>query len=91
MNLKLDLSLVCPSPNLNFFILQSSPIDSTTIKPCFPQMKPEASQKPKVESKKDDYLELGVPEEWIGPLQAIFLSTVDKLKEVENPENWPMI
>ncbi len=48
----------------------------------FPQMRP-ASQKPKVESQKEEYLELGIPEEWIEPLKMLGYTTVSKLKEVE--------
>lgn len=48
-------------------------------------MKPEASQKLKVESQKEEYLELGIPEEWVEPLQALGYATIDKLKEVEKP------
>ena len=48
-------------------------------------MKPEASEKPKVESHKEDFLELGVPEEWIEPLKALGFDTITKLKEVEKP------
>ena len=48
----------------------------------FPQMKP-ISQKPKVESQKEEYLELGVPEEWIEPIKKLGYTTVTKLKEVE--------
>ena len=48
-------------------------------------MKPEASQKPKVESGKDDYLALGVPEEWVEPLKALGYDTVDKIKALEKP------
>lgn len=48
----------------------------------FPQMKPEVS-KPKAESTKEEYLELGVPEEWIEPLKKMGFTTVAKLKEVE--------
>ena len=48
-------------------------------------MRPEAasSEKLKVESKKSEYLELGVPEEWVDPLKALGYITIDKLKEVE--------
>jgi lysyl-tRNA synthetase class 2 len=45
-------------------------------------MKPE-SQKSKVESQKEEYLEIGVPEEWIEPLKKLGFTTVAKLKEVE--------
>lgn len=48
----------------------------------FPQMKPE-SQKLKAESQKEEYLELGVPEEWIDPLKKMGFITIEKLKEVE--------
>jgi lysyl-tRNA synthetase, class II len=48
----------------------------------FPQMKPE-TQKLKVESQKEEYLALGVPEEWIEPLKSLGFTTVSKLKETE--------
>jgi lysyl-tRNA synthetase class 2 len=48
----------------------------------FPQMKP-IIQKPKVESQKEEYLEIGIPEEWIEPLKKLGYTTVVKLKEVE--------
>jgi lysyl-tRNA synthetase class 2 len=48
----------------------------------FPQMKPEI-QKPKAESQKEEYLALGVPEEWIEPLKKLGFTTVLKLKEIE--------
>jgi lysyl-tRNA synthetase class 2 len=48
----------------------------------FPQMKP-ISQKPKTESQKEEYLELGIPEEWIEPLKKLGYSTILMLKEVE--------
>lgn len=48
----------------------------------FPQMKPE-SQKSKAESQKEEYLEFGVPEEWIEPLKKLGYTTVAMLKEVE--------
>jgi lysyl-tRNA synthetase class 2 len=48
----------------------------------FPQMKP-LSQKVKVESQKEEYIELGVPEEWIEPLKKLGFTTIGKLKEVE--------
>ena len=51
----------------------------------FPQMKPEAGQKPKVESHKEDFLALGVPEEWIEPLKTLGYDTVDKIKALEKP------
>jgi lysyl-tRNA synthetase, class II len=48
----------------------------------FPQMKPEA-QKSKTESQKEEYLALGVPEEWIEPLKSLGFTTISKLKETE--------
>jgi lysyl-tRNA synthetase class 2 len=48
----------------------------------FPQMKP-VSQKSKIESPKEEYLEIGIPEEWIEPLKKLGFTTVAKLKEVE--------
>ena len=48
-------------------------------------MKPEAGQKPKVESPKSEYIELGVPEEWVEPLKALGFDTIASLKEVEKP------
>jgi lysyl-tRNA synthetase class 2 len=50
----------------------------------FPQMKPEV-QKVKAESQKEEYTELGIPEEWIEPLKKLGFITVAKLKEVEKP------
>ena len=48
----------------------------------FPQMKPEIKQKAEG-SRREEYLELGIPEEWIEPLQKLGYITVAKLKEVE--------
>ena len=45
----------------------------------FPQMKPE-SHKPKTESRKEEYLELGIPEEWIEPLKKLGFVTCRKIK-----------
>jgi lysyl-tRNA synthetase, class II len=50
----------------------------------FPQMKPEA-QKVKTESQKEEYIELGIPEEWIEPLKKLGYTTVSKLMEIEKP------
>lgn len=50
----------------------------------FPQMKPE-TQKPKAESRNEEYLEMGIPSEWIDPLKKIGFASVSKLKEVEKP------
>ena len=52
----------------------------------FPQMKPEASSaKVPVLSNQQEYLALGVPAEWIEPLQKLGYTTINKLKEVEKP------
>ena len=48
----------------------------------FPQMKP-VIQKLKVESQNEEYLALGVLEEWIDPLKKLGFITISKLKEVE--------
>ena len=48
----------------------------------FPQMKP-LSQKLKTESPKEEYLEIGIPEEWIDPLRKLGYTTVTKLREIE--------
>ena len=48
----------------------------------FPQMKP-LSQKLKAESQKEEYIQLGIPEEWIDPIKKLGYNTIAKLKEVE--------
>jgi lysyl-tRNA synthetase class 2 len=48
-------------------------------------MKPEAPAKALVMSKPEEYLALGVPAEWIEPLQKLGYTTIEKLKEVEKP------
>ena len=47
-------------------------------------MKPVGS-KLKVQSLKEEYIKIGIPEEWIEPLQELGYTTIDKLKEVEKP------
>jgi lysyl-tRNA synthetase class 2 len=51
----------------------------------FPQMKPEAKAKTRVVSPKEEYIALGIPEEWVDPLQALGYTTIAKIKEVEKP------
>ncbi len=51
----------------------------------FPQMKPEARAKAPALSTPEEYLALGIPEEWVEPLRALGYTTIDKLKEVEKP------
>jgi lysyl-tRNA synthetase class 2 len=48
----------------------------------FPQMKP-ISSKLKVQSSKEEYIAIGIPEEWIEPLQKLGFTTVEKLRETE--------
>lgn len=48
-------------------------------------MRPEERQKEKVKSKKDDYTELGIPEEWVPVLQKLGYTTIEKLKGIEKP------
>ncbi|MGI6321923.1 MAG: lysine--tRNA ligase [Bacteroidales bacterium] len=48
----------------------------------FPQMKPE-SNKQKTESKKEEYLEKGIPEDWIEPLKKMGFTNPAKLKEIK--------
>lgn len=45
-------------------------------------MKPEVP-KAKTESQKEEYKDLGIPEEWIDPLKKLGFTTIAKLKEVE--------
>ncbi|MFH0757613.1 MAG: lysine--tRNA ligase [Bacteroidota bacterium] len=51
----------------------------------FPQMKPEKSAQYPVHSAQEDYLAIGVPAEWVEPLQKLGYDTVAKLKAVEKP------
>ncbi len=52
----------------------------------FPQMKPETpSQGPCSKVRRKSTWPLGVPEEWVEPLQGLGYTTIDKLKEVEKP------
>jgi len=48
-------------------------------------MKPEAPPKAPTLSTREEYTTLGIPEEWIEPLQALSYTTIDKLKAVEKP------
>ncbi|HKK43549.1 MAG TPA: lysine--tRNA ligase [Bacteroidales bacterium] len=51
----------------------------------FPQMKPAERQKPKSERFRKEFIESGIPEEWIDPLTALGFDSVEKLKAVEKP------
>jgi len=48
-------------------------------------MKPEAPAKAPVVSTPEDYQAIGVPAEWVEPLQNLGYTTIEKLKEVEKP------
>jgi len=60
--------------------------DSNSIQDVifFPQMRQEASQQSAVDSPQE-YVELGIPEEWVEVLKQLGFTTVEKLKEVEKP------
>ena len=81
------LSQVSPSPYsiLNEVHSQQQATYLSLIS-CFLQIRPEAaSEKVKVESEKSEYLALGIPAEWIEPLQKLGYTTIEKLKGVEKP------
>ncbi|MCX6333878.1 MAG: lysine--tRNA ligase [Bacteroidia bacterium] len=48
----------------------------------FPQMKPEVRLKAEG-SKLQEYLDMGIPEEWVEPLKKLGFTTITKLKEIE--------
>jgi len=48
-------------------------------------MKPETPAKASVLSSPEEYTALGVPSEWIEPLQKLGYTTIAKLKEIEKP------
>lgn len=50
----------------------------------FPQMKPIVEKKV-VESTTEEFVEAGIPQEWVAPLKQLGFTTVDKLKEIEKP------
>ena len=51
----------------------------------FPQMKPEIRYRAQGAGLREEFIALGVPEEWVNPLMALGFDSVDKLKEVEKP------
>ena len=79
------MSQVCTSPHSSSKVSQSHQATFPSIISCFPQMKPETQAKPQALSKPEEYLALGVPAEWVEPLQKLGYTTIDKLKEVEKP------
>ena len=48
-------------------------------------MKPEKKAKAQASSKPEEYLALGIPAEWVEPMQALGYTSIVKLKEVEKP------
>ena len=50
----------------------------------FPQMRPLASTQSAVSSTQE-YVDLGIPEEWVPVLQELGYDAVEKLQEVEKP------
>jgi len=48
-------------------------------------MKPESPAKALAMSKAEEYEAIGVPSEWVEPLQKLGYTTIEKLKEVEKP------
>jgi lysyl-tRNA synthetase class 2 len=48
-------------------------------------MKPETKVKVPAISKPEEYTAIGVPADWVEPLQMLGYTTIDKLKEVEKP------
>jgi hypothetical protein len=79
------LSHVCPSPHSSSKAAQSQQAEYPSIISCFPQMKPEAQAKAPALSKQEEYLAIGVPAEWVAPLQALGYTTIDKIKALEKP------
>jgi len=47
-------------------------------------MKPETKAKAPATSKPEEYEAIGVPAEWIEPLQKLGYTSINKLKEVED-------
>ena len=48
-------------------------------------MKPEISAKTPAMSTPEEYEAIGIPNEWVEPLQKLGYTTIDKLNEVEKP------
>jgi lysyl-tRNA synthetase class 2 len=51
----------------------------------FPQMKPEAVGQQHAVDNLQKYTAIGIPEEWVAPMQALGYTTVAKIKEIEKP------
>jgi len=48
-------------------------------------MKPEAQGKAPAMSKPEEYTAIGVPAEWVEPLQALGYTSIEKLQAIEKP------
>lgn len=61
--------------------------DQTSIQEVlfFPQMRPEAKPTAQGKPSKEPFLALGIPEEWVEPLQELGYDSVDKIKAEEKP------
>lgn len=46
---------------------------------------PEGSKVQKQESSREEYIEMGIPEEWVEPLKVLGYNTIEKLLKVEKP------
>jgi lysyl-tRNA synthetase class 2 len=64
-------------------IMTNSPSIQDVI--FFPQMKPESPARVPGISAPEEYTALGIPSEWVEPLQALGYDTIDKLKAVDKP------
>ncbi len=51
----------------------------------FPQMRPESKPTAQGKPSKEPFLALGIPEEWVEPLQELGYDSVDKIKAEEKP------
>ena len=80
-----QLSQICHSPYINIMGTQSLQATYPSFISCFPQMKPEAQAKAPAMSTSEEYQAIGVPAEWVEPLQKLGYTTIDKLQEVEKP------
>ena len=79
------LSQVCSSPHPNPYMAHSWQAIYPSFISCFPQMKPEAPAKAPAMSTPEEYVAIGVPTEWVEPLQKLGYTTIDKIKELEKP------
>ena len=79
------MSLFCPGTISISHLTKSRLTIYLADRPRFPQMKPEAQAKAPALSKPEEYVALGVPEEWVDPLKALGYDTIDKIKALEKP------